>query len=47
MSAVERGVTNLTLTSIERIAGGLGVTPGALVSEADAEFPREDQTSSH
>jgi len=38
MGTVERGETNLSLRNLERIAGGLGLTPGQLLvaSEDDA-----------
>ncbi len=33
MGGVERGERNLTLRSVERLAAGLGVEPGALLTE--------------
>jgi transcriptional regulator with XRE-family HTH domain len=40
MGAVERGEQNLSLDSLERIAKGLGVSPAALLAEAELEQGR-------
>ena len=37
MGAVERGETNISLDSLERIAKGLGLTAGELLTEAERE----------
>ena len=41
MGTVERGETNLSLLNIQRVADGLGLTPGQLLltSETDAQTP--------
>ncbi|HEY0188033.1 MAG TPA: helix-turn-helix transcriptional regulator [Cellulomonas sp.] len=36
VGGVERGERNLTLRSVERLAAGLGVDPGQLLSTGDA-----------
>jgi len=37
MGAVERGVTNISLDNLERIAKALNLTAGQLLLEADKE----------
>jgi transcriptional regulator with XRE-family HTH domain len=37
MGAVERGEQNISLSSIERIAKGLGLEPWELLKEANSE----------
>lgn len=34
---IERGEVNITLEKVEKIASGLGTTPGALITETDRE----------
>jgi transcriptional regulator with XRE-family HTH domain len=37
MGKIERGAVNVSIDNIQKLAKALGVTPGKLMSEADAE----------
>ena len=37
MGRVERGEVNISIDNIHRVAKGLGLTPGLLMTEADSE----------
>ncbi len=37
MGSVERGERNIPLDNIEKIAAGLGISPGALLQEAERD----------
>jgi transcriptional regulator with XRE-family HTH domain len=40
MGGLERGERNVTLKTVERIAGALGIDPADLLSDADPDHPR-------
>ncbi len=44
MSEIERGVTNVSLDTIERVSKGLGLSIAELFREVDAERGRRVQT---